>query len=152
MFTSTQWKWDGRFGNMKCRQYEMPQAFLQAPVDHDIFVYPPRANVEFPGQLLKLRLALYGARQAELSFALSIYKLLNGFRFQLVSSLQPWTRVFINVTMLFSSYMLMTCAALLAPRPAALSFIHDALALLTRFKITTGDRRRHTISRNEYQL
>jgi hypothetical protein len=57
------------------RQSDVPQAFLQAPVDHDIFVYPPRANVEFPGQLLKLRLALYGAKQSSALF----FKLLNGF-------------------------------------------------------------------------
>ncbi len=37
------------------RQYDVPQAFLQSRVDHDIFVYPPRTNVEFPGQLLSLR-------------------------------------------------------------------------------------------------
>jgi hypothetical protein len=57
------------------RQYDVPQAFLQSPVDYDIFVYPPRANVEFPGQLLKLRLALYGAKQSSALF----YKLLHGF-------------------------------------------------------------------------
>ncbi len=34
-------------------QFDVPQAFLQSPVDHDIFVYPPRGNVEFPGQVLK---------------------------------------------------------------------------------------------------
>jgi hypothetical protein len=43
-------------------QYDVPQAFLQSPVDHDIFVFPPRGNLEFPGQILKLRLALYGAK------------------------------------------------------------------------------------------
>jgi hypothetical protein len=57
------------------RQYDVPQAFLQSPVDHDIFVYPPRANVEFTGQLLKFRLALYGAKQSSALF----FKLLNGF-------------------------------------------------------------------------
>jgi hypothetical protein len=27
------------------RQYDVPQAFLQSPVDHDIFVYPPRPTL-----------------------------------------------------------------------------------------------------------
>jgi hypothetical protein len=57
------------------RQYDVPQAFLQSPVDHDIFVHPPRTNIEFPGQILKLRLALYGAKQSSALF----YKLLNSF-------------------------------------------------------------------------
>jgi hypothetical protein len=56
-------------------QFDVPQVFLQSSVDHDIFVYPPRSNVEFPGQVLKLRLALYGAKQSSALF----YKLLNGF-------------------------------------------------------------------------
>jgi hypothetical protein len=56
-------------------QFDVPQAFLQLPIDHTIFVYPPRPNVEHPGQLLKLRLALYGAKQSAALF----FKLLNGF-------------------------------------------------------------------------
>ena len=56
-------------------QFDVPQAFLQSPIDHVIFAYPPRPNVEYPGQLLKLRLALYGAKQSAALF----FKLLNGF-------------------------------------------------------------------------
>jgi hypothetical protein len=56
-------------------QFDVPQAFLQSPIDHTIFVYPPRPNVEYHGQLLKLRLALYGAKQSAALF----FKLLNGF-------------------------------------------------------------------------
>ena len=43
-------------------QYDVPQAFLKADIDHDIFVYPPRGQSEFDGQLLKLRRALYGGK------------------------------------------------------------------------------------------
>jgi hypothetical protein len=46
------------------RQYDVPQAFLQSPIDHVIFVNPPRNHAEFPGQVLKVRLALYGAKQS----------------------------------------------------------------------------------------
>ena len=56
-------------------QFDVPQAFLQSPIDHTIFVYPPRPNVEYHGQVLKLRLALYGAKQSAALF----FKLLNGF-------------------------------------------------------------------------
>ena len=44
------------------KQFDVPQAFLQSPIDHTIFLHPPRAHVEHPGQILKLRLALYGAK------------------------------------------------------------------------------------------
>jgi hypothetical protein len=57
------------------RQFDVPQAFLQSPIDHTIFVYPPRTHVERPDQILKLRLALYGAKQSSALF----YKLLNEF-------------------------------------------------------------------------
>jgi hypothetical protein len=45
-------------------QYDVPQAFLKSKIDCDIFVYPPRNFAEFPGQLLKLNLSLYGAKQS----------------------------------------------------------------------------------------
>ena len=45
-------------------QYDVPQAFLKADIDHDIFVYPPKGQSDFPGQLLRLRKALYGGKQS----------------------------------------------------------------------------------------
>jgi hypothetical protein len=57
------------------RQFDVPQAFLQSHIDHTIFAYPPRSHVERPGQILKLRLVLYGAKQSSALF----YKLLNAF-------------------------------------------------------------------------
>jgi hypothetical protein len=45
-------------------QYDVPQAFLKAFIDHDIFAYPPKGQSAFPGQLLKLRKALYGGKQS----------------------------------------------------------------------------------------
>jgi hypothetical protein len=45
-------------------QYDVPQAFLLAPIDTDIFVYPPTGQSEYPGQILKLRKALYGGKQS----------------------------------------------------------------------------------------
>ena len=41
-------------------QYDVPQAFLKAFIDHDIFVYPHKGQATFSGQILKLRKALYG--------------------------------------------------------------------------------------------
>jgi hypothetical protein len=45
-------------------QYDVPQAFLKADIDHYIFAYPPRGQSAFPGQILKLRRALYGGKQS----------------------------------------------------------------------------------------
>jgi hypothetical protein len=45
-------------------QFDVPQAFLRSDADCDIFVYPPRGNLEYPGQILKLSKMLYGTKQA----------------------------------------------------------------------------------------
>jgi hypothetical protein len=113
------------------RQYDVPQAFLQSPIDHVIFVNPPRKFTEFPGQILKLRLALYGAKQSSALFC----KLLHAFLLTL--GFQPST---MDVCFYRRSDALiivhvddMRCAAL----PDVLHIIHQAL--YERFQITTGD-------------
>jgi hypothetical protein len=113
------------------KQYVVPQAFLQAPVDHIIFAYPPRSNVEFPGQILKLRLALYGAKQSSALF----YKLLNSFLLSLgfVSSTLDNCFYKRDDALIIVHVDDMRCSG----TPAALLSIHAAL--LQRFKITTGD-------------
>ncbi len=45
-------------------QFDVPQAFLKSEIDCVLFVYPPNNFTEFPGQLIKLRLSLYGAKQS----------------------------------------------------------------------------------------
>ncbi len=126
------------------RQYDVPQAFLQSPVDHDIFVYPPRANVEFPGQLLKLRLALYGAKQSSALF----FKLLNSFLLSLgfVSSTLDACFYKRDDALLIVHVDDMRCAG----TPEALQFVHEAL--FTRFKITTGDGSRFLGMDTHYDL
>jgi hypothetical protein len=114
------------------RQYDVPQAFLQSAVDHDIFVYPPRGNVEFPGQILKLRLALYGAKQSSALF----FKLLNGFLLSLGFVSSPMDACFYKrddgaMVIVHVDDMRVSAA------PDVLTVIHDAM--FARFKITTGD-------------
>ncbi len=113
------------------RQYDVPQAFLQSPVDHDIFVHPPRGNVEFPGQLLKLRLALYGAKQSSSLF----FDLLNAFLLTLgfVSSSMDACFYKRHDALIIVHVDDMRCAG----TPEALAEIHAAL--FQRFNITTGD-------------
>jgi hypothetical protein len=131
------------------KHYDVPQAFLQSPVDHDIFAYPPRSNVEFPGQLLKLRLALYGAKQSSALF----YKLLHTFLLSLGFTSSTMDPCFykrhggtgLDVLLIVHVYD-MRCSG----TPAALSFVHNAL--LTRFKITTGDGTRFLGMDTSYEL
>ena len=45
-------------------QYDVPQAFLKAFMDHVIFAYPPKGQAAYDGQLLKVKRALYGGKQS----------------------------------------------------------------------------------------
>jgi hypothetical protein len=45
-------------------QYDVPQAFLQAKAKGDLFFYPPEGCAEFPGQIYKCLLNLYGNKEA----------------------------------------------------------------------------------------
>ncbi len=87
--------------------------------------------MEFSGQLLKLRLTLYGAKQSSALF----YKLLNAFLLSLgfvSSTLDPCFYKRLNA-LLIVHVDDMRCAG----TPTALTTIQAAL--FQRFKITTGD-------------
>jgi hypothetical protein len=45
-------------------QYDVPQAFLKALIGHVIFAYPPKGQVAYLGQILRLKRALYGGKQS----------------------------------------------------------------------------------------
>jgi hypothetical protein len=113
------------------RQFDVLQAFLQSPVDHDIFVYPPRDNVEFSGQVLKLRLALYGAKQSSALF----YKLLNGFLISLgfVSSTMDACFYRRDDALIIVHVDDMRCSGTFDTVTAIHAALHE------RFKITTSD-------------
>jgi hypothetical protein len=113
------------------RQFDVPQAFLQSPVDHDIFVYPPRTNIEFPGQVLKLRLALYGAKQSAALF----YKLLNGFLLSLGFVSSPMDACFYK--RVDALVIVHVDDMRVSGSPLTVASIHAAL--FQRFKITTSD-------------
>jgi hypothetical protein len=126
------------------RQYDVPQDFLQALVDHIIFAYPPRANVEYPGQILKLRLALYGAKQSSALF----YKLLNSFLLSLgfVSSTLDSCFYKRDDALIIVHVDDMRCSG----TPEAMTSIHAAL--LKRFNITTSDGSRFMGMDSNYDL
>jgi hypothetical protein len=69
-------------------QYDVPQAFLKSKIDCDLFVYPPKHFSEFPGQVLKLKLSLYGAKQSAALWNQMIDLFLQGLGF-LPSPMDP---------------------------------------------------------------
>ncbi len=56
-------------------RYDVPYAFIRSEAACTIFGYPPKGQMDFPGQILKLSKMLYGSKQA----AALWYSLLNDF-------------------------------------------------------------------------
>ena len=112
-------------------QYDVPQAFLKSPIDCDIFVYPPRNFSEFPGQLLKLKLSLYGAKQSAALWNTMIDTFLQGLGFE-PSPMDPC------LYKRSDAIIILFCDDLrVAASPTVLKGIHSAL--FDKFQITTSD-------------
>jgi hypothetical protein len=115
-------------------QYDVPQAFLKADIDHDIFVYPPKGQSDFPGQILKLRRALYGGKQSAFLWFTMINTFLLGLGF--VSS--PLDNCFYRRA---DAVLILYCDDLrIGASPGVLASLHASLS--EKFSITTapGDR------------
>ncbi len=112
-------------------QFDVPQAFLKSKIDCDIFVYPPKNFSEFPGQLLKLRLALYGAKQS----AALWNQLINGFLLGLGFSPSPMDPCLYKRD---DAIIILFCDDLrVAGLPGTVATIKAAL--FDEFQITTSD-------------
>ncbi len=115
-------------------QYDVPQAFLKADIDHDIFAYPPRGQAEFPGQILKLRRALYGGKQS----AYLWFQMMNAFLIDLGFQSSPLDYCFYRRS---DALLILYCDDLrIGASPDVLASLHAAL--FGRFDVTTapGDR------------
>jgi hypothetical protein len=115
-------------------QYDVPQAFLKADIDHDIFVYPPRGQAEFDGQLLKLRRALYGGKQS----AYLWFTMMNDFLISLGFKASPLDSCFYRRE---DAVLILYCDDLrIGASQSVLASLHDSLS--KRFAVTTasGDR------------
>jgi hypothetical protein len=115
-------------------QYDVPQAFLKADIDHDIFVYPPKGQGDFPGQILKLRKALYGGKQS----AFLWFTLVNSFILSLGFSPSPLDSCFYRRS---DAVLILYCDDLrIGAAPDVLASLHAALS--EKFSVTTaaGDR------------
>jgi hypothetical protein len=112
-------------------QFDVPQAFLKSKIDCDLFVYPPNNFSEFPGQLLKLRLALYGAKQS----AALWNHLINGFLLGLGFSPSPMDPCLYKRD---DAIIILFCDDLrVAGLPGTVAKIKAAL--FEEFQITTSD-------------
>ncbi len=112
-------------------QYDVPQAFLKSPIDCTLFVYPPRGYSEFQGQLLKLRLSLYGAKQS----AALWNTMIDAYLKELGFTPSPMDPCFYKRS---DALVILFCDDLrVAATMPVLRKIHDAL--FQKFAITTSD-------------
>ena len=138
------------------QQYDVPQAFLRSDADCTIFVYPPKGQSDFPGQLLKLSKMLYGSKQA----AALWFNLLNTFLSKLgfkASSMDPCfyrracesnndpTAARSDAIIILHVDDMRVAAA-----PEVLKTIHDQL--FAEFQITTSDTGRFLGMDMDYDL
>ncbi len=115
-------------------QYDVPQAFLKAEIDHDIFVYPPKGQGEYDGQLLKLRRALYGGKQS----AHLWFNIMNVFLLGLGFTPSPLDSCFYRRK---DAVLILYCDDLrIGASPSVLASLHASL--IDKFSVTTavGDR------------
>jgi hypothetical protein len=115
-------------------QYDVPQAFLKADIDHDIFVYPPQGQGEFPGQILKLKKALYGGKQS----AFLWFTLMNSFLLSLGFKSSPLDSCFYKRS---DAILILYCDDLrIGATPQVLDSLHSEFS--KKFSVTTakGDR------------
>jgi hypothetical protein len=125
------------------QQYDVPQAFLRSDADCTIFVYPPKGQSDFPGQLLKLSKMLYGSKQA----AALWFNLLNTFLHKLgfvASTMDPCFyrrksehRGIQDAARSDAIIILHVDDMRIAAPPSVLQVIHDKL--FEEFQITTSD-------------
>ena len=138
------------------QQYDVPQAFLRSDADCTIFVYPPKGQSDFPGQLLKLAKMLYGSKQA----AALWFQLLNSFLTKVgfvASSMDPCfyrrpCAIDPDPTMARSDAIIILHVDDMraAAPPEVLKAIHDQL--YAEFQITTSDSGRFLGMDTEYNL
>jgi hypothetical protein len=108
-------------------QYDVPQAFLKANIDHDIFAFPPRGQAAFPGQILKLCRALYGGKQS----AYLWFQMMNEFLLGLGFKSSPLDACFYRRD---DALLILYCDDLrIGATPVVLATLHAAL--LARFDV-----------------
>ena len=118
-------------------QYDVPCAFLQSEADCDIFVYPPKGNGEHPGQILRLRKMLYGAKQSAYLWNKKLDTFLRSLGFE-TGSLDPCFYKRKEKGSDFFTTIILHCDDLrVGATPTVLKQIKDAL--FSEYAITSAD-------------
>ena len=68
--------------NMVIHQMDVDTAFLNAPLEEEIYMLPPSGYVIGPNKVLKLKKSLYGLKQSPRNFNLTLNKTLVDMGFQ----------------------------------------------------------------------
>jgi hypothetical protein len=111
-------------------QYDVPQAFLKAFMDHTIFAYPPKGQATSEGQLLKVRRALYGGKQS----AYLWFQVINQFLLELGFVASPLDNCFYKR---HDSVLILFCDDLRIGAPDhVLASLHQSL--FEKFGVTTA--------------
>jgi hypothetical protein len=111
-------------------QYDVPQAFLKAFMDHVIFAYPPKGQSTFAGQLLKVKRALYGGKQS----AYLWFQMVNDFLLELGFAASPLDQCFYKR---HDAVLILYCDDLrIGASPSVLFSLHQAL--FDKFGVTTA--------------
>jgi hypothetical protein len=125
-------------------QYDVPQAFLKAFMDHVIFAYPPKGQASFEGQLLKVKRALYGGKQS----AYLWFQMINEFLLELGFEASPLDQCFYKRK---DAVLILFCDDLrIGAPPDVLLAFH--CALFEKFGVTTASGSRFLGMDTHYDL
>jgi hypothetical protein len=118
-------------------QYDVPQAFLQADAQGDLFFYPPKGCSEFPGQIYRCLKNLYGGKAAARIYYLKFNAFLVTLGFESEVRDPCFFRRYEPSTGLYSLIISHVDDSRVGAPPAILKEIFDAL--FAEFAVTICD-------------
>ena len=130
-------------------QYDVPQAFLQANAEGDIFFYPPPGCADFPGQIYKCLKNLYGGKAAARIFYLKFVAFLEKLGF-VADIMDPCFLRRKEPSGLFSLLICHVDDSRVGAHPLVLQEIYKAL--FDEFQVTVADGSRFLGMDVEYDL
>ena len=122
--------------DLEISQYDVPQAFLSAEAEGDIFFYPPPGCADFPGQIFKCVRNLYGGKAAARIFYLKFVKFLTKLGFE-ADAIDPCFFRRREASGLFSLLICHVDDSRVGATKEILAEIYQAL--FDEFEITTAD-------------
>ena len=117
-------------------QYDVPQAFLQAEAEGDIFFYPPPGCADFPGQIFKCIRNLYGGKSAARLYYLRFVEFLTSLGFE-ADTMDPCFFRRREPSGLFTLLICHVDDSRIGAPPAILEELYQAL--FVEFQVTVAD-------------